>query len=159
MTPYAGENYSYQVDLADGSSMGRSEKNSKWRFTSVIGIDGLGRMAFKPVVIIRHRHQGLRWSEMKHEKLDGEIQVYDSPAGLYYIQGNAWMNSVIWNDLMLRYNKFLVAQNRKVLLVVDKFAGHKTEIQLSNIELIYFKPNLTSVLQPADLNVICIASC
>ena len=41
------------------------------------------------------------------------------------------------------------------LLVVDNFAGHKTEIQLSNIELIYFKPNLTSVLQPADLNVIC----
>ena len=153
VTPYSGENYSYQVDLADGSSMGRTEKNSKWRFTSVIGIDGLGRMAFKPVVIIRHRHQGLRWNEMKHEKLDGEIQVYDSPAGLYYIQGNAWMNSVIWNDLMLRYNKFLVAQNRNVLLVVDNFAGHKTGIQLSNIELIYFKPNLTSVLQPADLNL------
>ena len=65
----------------------------------------------------------LEWNETR--KI-GEIQVKDSPAGLYDIQGNAWMNSVIWNDPMLRYYKFLVAQNRKILLVVDNFAGHKT---------------------------------
>ena len=154
ITPYAGSNYSYQLDEPDGSAMGRTERNSKWRFTSVIGIDGIGRCAFKPVFIIRNCHRGLAWSEMKHKILENGIHVYDSSKALYYIQANAWMNSVIWCDLMIRYNSFLVAQNRKVLLVVDNFSGHKIQTSLSNIEMAFLKPNLTSVLQPADLMVI-----
>ena len=129
ITPYCGEKYSYQLDAPDGSSMGRQEKNSKWRFTSVFGIDGIGRMAFKPVFIIRNCHHGIHWNEMKHKKLENGIDVYDSPTALYYIQENAWMNSFIWSDFMMRYNMFLVAQNRSCLAIVDNFSSHKTETQ------------------------------
>ena len=66
---------------------------------------------------------------MKHKKLENGIDVYDSQTALYYIQENAWMNSIIWSDFMMRYNMFLVAQNRSCLAIVDNFSSHKTETQ------------------------------
>lgn len=55
---------------------------------------------------------------------------------------------------MIRYNAFLLSQNRKVLVIVDNFSGHKIDVELTNIEMVFLKPNLTSRLQPADLLVI-----
>ena len=64
------------------------------------------------------------------------------------------MTGCIWRDFMMRYNAFLSSQNRKVLLIVDNFSGHKIDAELPNIEMTFLKPNLTSRLQPADLLVI-----
>ena len=127
--------------------MGRKEKNSKWRFTSLVGVDGTGQMAFKPIYILKNCHRGIEWNKMKHSKLENDIQVYDSSKALIYIQKNAWMNSIIWSDFMARYDSFLKNQNRKVLCIADNFAGHKIEAEFNNIKLIFLRPNLTSQLQ------------
>ena len=55
---------------------------------------------------------------------------------------------------MMRCNAFLSSHNRKVLVIVDNFSGHKIDAELSNMEMTFLKPNLTSRLQPADLLVI-----
>ncbi|XP_023317375.1 tigger transposable element-derived protein 4-like [Trichogramma pretiosum] len=44
--------------------------------------------------------------------------------------------------------------NRKILLVVDNCAAHNKIPSFPNISLIYFPPNVTSVLQPMDQGVI-----
>ena len=121
ITPYAGDNYSYQLDEPDGSAMGRTERNSKWRFTSVIGIDGIGRMAFKPVFIIRNCHRGLAWSEMKHKILENGIHVYDSSSPLLYSSKclDEWCYLERFNDQIQSYR----------LSVLVAFA-HKTKQNL-----------------------------
>lgn len=47
-------------------------------------------------------------------------------------------------------------QNAKwhVALTLDNFAGHKITYEPTNIEFIYFKPNLTPYVQPLDARII-----
>ena len=46
-------------------------------------------------------------------------------------------------------------QQRQVLLLLDNFSGHEiTGLELSNTRVEYFKPNLTSQIQPLDQGVI-----
>ena len=46
------------------------------------------------------------------------------------------------------------AQNRKVCLHLDNFSGHYISYEPTNIELSYFKPNLTAWVQPLDAGII-----
>ena len=46
-------------------------------------------------------------------------------------------------------------QGRKVLLTLDNFTAHKNlSYQPTNIRLEYFKPNMTSFVQPLDQGII-----
>ena len=127
--------------------MGRKEKNCKFRFTSLVGVNAIGQMAFKPIYILKNCHRGIEWNKMKLSKLENDIQVYDNSKALIYIQPNAWMNAIIWSDFMARYDSFLKNKNQKVLCIADNFAGHKIDAEFNNIKLIFLRPNLTSVLQ------------
>ena len=46
------------------------------------------------------------------------------------------------------------AQKRKVCLHLDNFSGHYINYEPTNVELIYFKPNLTAWVQPLDAGII-----
>ena len=54
---------------------------------------------------------------------------------------------------MKKWNDELIKTNRKILLLVDNFSGHKVEV-LSNIHIEYLPPNTTSKIQPMDLGII-----
>jgi DDE superfamily endonuclease len=45
-------------------------------------------------------------------------------------------------------------QNRKILLFIDNFSGHKIDYNLTNIRLEFFAPNLTPFVQPLDAGII-----
>ncbi|KAE9401745.1 hypothetical protein BT96DRAFT_937767 [Gymnopus androsaceus JB14] len=45
--------------------------------------------------------------------------------------------------------------NHFVILTMDNFSGHYVEYEPGNVEVVYFKPNLTSHCQPCDSSIIC----
>ncbi|KAH6938221.1 hypothetical protein HPB50_007807 [Hyalomma asiaticum] len=66
----------------------------------------------------------------------------------------AWMTKEIFNNWLLRFDKQLVKQHRKVLLFLDNCSSHMKPPQLEAIELAYFPPNATSILQPIDQGIV-----
>jgi hypothetical protein len=45
-------------------------------------------------------------------------------------------------------------ENRQVCLTVDNFSGHEFAYKPTNVLLVFFKPNLTSFIQPLDAGII-----
>jgi hypothetical protein len=41
-----------------------------------------------------------------------------------------------------------------VVLSIDNFSGHYVDYELTNVEIDFFKPNLTSFIQPLDAEMI-----
>jgi hypothetical protein len=72
----------------------------------------------------------------------------------YYSQTNAWMDSTIFEKIMNEFNKQIKKNNKKVLLFVDNFSAHLLSYELSNVRIIYFPANTTSVTQPLDQGII-----
>lgn len=67
----------------------------------------------------------------------------------------AWMDSVIFNEWLTKWNNHLKTENRKILLFLDNFSGHKIdETRYENIKIIFFPANCTSKLQPLDQEII-----
>jgi len=52
------------------------------------------------------------------------------------------------------FDGMMRAQNRRVCLCLDNFSGHFTSYEPTNVELIFFKPNLTAWVQPLDAGII-----
>ena len=52
------------------------------------------------------------------------------------------------------FDDMMRAQNRKVCLHLNNFSGHYISYEPTNVELIFFKPNLTAWVQPLDAGII-----
>lgn len=74
----------------------------------------------------------------------------------YYFNKKAWMTSVIFEEWIMKLDKKMGQEKRKIALIVDNCPAHPVHVKskLKNIELIFFPPNLTSKLQPMDQGVI-----
>jgi hypothetical protein len=66
----------------------------------------------------------------------------------------AWMNSKLFSEWLIDINQLMIKQSRQVLLFLDNAPSHPVDIQLSNINIVFFPPNTTSVVQPLDQGVI-----
>lgn len=71
----------------------------------------------------------------------------------YAANKKAWMTSSIFEDELRKWDKELASKKRKILLLVDNCTAHP-KLNLTNINLVFFPPNCTSVLQPMDQGVI-----
>lgn len=65
----------------------------------------------------------------------------------------AWMTLKIMEGWLIKLNQRMVQQKRNILLFMDNASSHP-KLNLSNIKLIFFPANTTSVLQPMDQGVI-----
>ncbi len=45
--------------------------------------------------------------------------------------------------------------DKKILLLLDSCDTHSENVVLTNIKFSFFSPNMTSILQPLDVEVIC----
>ncbi|XP_065672149.1 tigger transposable element-derived protein 4-like [Hydra vulgaris] len=72
----------------------------------------------------------------------------------YKNQLKSWMTGDLFTEWVMKLDSFFRAQDRKVALLVDNCSAHPHIEGLSNINLIFFPPNTTSVLQPMDQGVI-----
>uniref|UniRef100_A0A1B6C4M0 HTH CENPB-type domain-containing protein n=1 Tax=Clastoptera arizonana TaxID=38151 RepID=A0A1B6C4M0_9HEMI len=71
----------------------------------------------------------------------------------YTANKKAWMTSAIFEDELRKWDMELASKNRKILLLVDNCAAHP-KLNFTNINLLFFPANCTSVLQPMDQGVI-----
>ncbi|KAH7476274.1 Tigger transposable element-derived protein 6 [Phytophthora ramorum] len=69
--------------------------------------------------------------------------------GRFYCNSTAWMTGDIFCAWLKTWNQELVNASRRVLLLVDKFRGHKADLAaLTNIQLEFLSPAVTDFVQP-----------
>jgi hypothetical protein len=66
----------------------------------------------------------------------------------------AWMTKSIFENWLSRFNEEMRGKGRKVALLIDNATCHATSIQYSNIDVIFFPKNTTSLIQPCDQGII-----
>lgn len=66
----------------------------------------------------------------------------------------AWMTSEIFSEWLSKLDKKFRKEKRKVLLFIDNCTAHNNVPNMSNVTVIWFPPNMTSVIQPMDQGVI-----
>jgi hypothetical protein len=68
----------------------------------------------------------------------------------------AWMMNLIFNQYLKELDEYFKRKGRKIVLFLDNVLVHIVDeaTNLTNVELLYFSPNLTSVLQPLDTGII-----
>jgi len=64
------------------------------------------------------------------------------------------MTSQIFEDFIVKWDKELSSSQRKILLLLDNFSGHKIDYIPSNIKFLFLMPNSTSKSQPLDAGII-----
>jgi len=69
----------------------------------------------------------------------------------YYSNANAWMNSVIFNDWLVKWDLEL---KRNIVLFVDNCTAHTNNSLLKNIKVIFLPANTTSLIQPCGQGII-----
>jgi hypothetical protein len=68
---------------------------------------------------------------------------------VYYSNANAWMNSVTFNDWLVKWDLEL---KRKTVLIVDKRTTNNS--LLKYMKVIFLPANTTSLTQPCDQGII-----
>ena len=63
------------------------------------------------------------------------------------------MDKTLFEIYIKTWNNDLILQNRKVVCFLDNVCSHNIA-QYSNIQLGYFPPNTTSLIQPLDQGII-----
>ncbi|KAG0430584.1 Tigger transposable element-derived protein 6 [Dictyocoela muelleri] len=72
---------------------------------------------------------------------------------LYRANQSSWLTKTLFDEYHNLLNDSLVRENRKILILCDNFSGHIVNNK-SNVELLFFPPNCTSVIQPLDMGII-----
>jgi hypothetical protein len=74
----------------------------------------------------------------------------------YTNSAKVWMTNLIFNQYLKELNEYFKRKGRKIVLFLDNTPLHIIDeaTNLTNVELRYFPPNLTSVLQPFDVGII-----
>ena len=115
-------------------------KKSKQRITLLVGANMSGSEKF-PLLVIGN-------SKRPRAFKNKVIPVN------YKANSKAWMTAELFKETLREWNERLSQQGRRVLLCLDNFSGHSPELQLSNIQLVFFPPNTTAKSQPMDQGII-----
>ncbi len=67
----------------------------------------------------------------------------------------AWMTRAIFEPFLRKFDREMQRKKRKVVLFMDNATSHKIDnLNLRNVEIKFFPPNVTSQIQPLDLGII-----
>ncbi|XP_050334999.1 tigger transposable element-derived protein 6-like [Bactrocera neohumeralis] len=118
-------------------------KQSKEKITVMVGSNMTGSEKLKLLVI----------GKAKNPRCFKGVKSLDVD---YEFNKKAWKTSEIFTKWILKLDKKIGKQDRKVLLFVDNCTAHPRDVKdkLKNIQLAYFSPNMTSLLQPMDQGII-----
>jgi len=74
----------------------------------------------------------------------------------YTNNAKAWMMNPIFNQYLKKLHEYFKRKGRKIVLFLDNAPMHIVDeaINLTNVELHYFLPNLTSVFKPLNVGII-----
>ena len=116
-------------------------KLSKQRITFLVGANLNGTEKVKLLVIGKSK-KPRAFKNIKNLPVD------------YTSNKKAWMTSEIFTSILIKWDLELQKQKRKIVLLVDNCSAHCEIKNLKNIKLVFFPPNVTSVLQPMDQGII-----
>lgn len=137
--------YAKSPDKGLATKPHQGTKQPKTRLTIAFTANADGTERLPPLVI------GLARRPRCFQKKTGEQLGFN-----YYSNTRAWMTGDIFRHWLAKWNGQLRRANRKVLLLVDNFSGHKFDASITtNIHVEYFAPNLTAHVQPMDAGIIC----
>ena len=68
----------------------------------------------------------------------------------YRSQKKIWMDSTLFEEWVHELDVKFQKENQKIASIINNCTAHPTIADLSNVELIFFSPNTTSVSQPMD---------
>jgi len=74
----------------------------------------------------------------------------------YTNSAKAWMTNLIFNQYLKELNEYFKKKGHKIVFFLDNARVHIVDeaTNLTNVELRYFPPNLTSIFQPLDAGII-----
>uniref|UniRef100_A0A1B6D5P3 DDE-1 domain-containing protein n=1 Tax=Clastoptera arizonana TaxID=38151 RepID=A0A1B6D5P3_9HEMI len=72
----------------------------------------------------------------------------------YKSNKKAWMTSELFEEWLLKLDNNFHKQNRTIILFIDNSTAHNSIPIMGNVKVIFFPPNMTSVVQPMDQSVI-----
>lgn len=72
----------------------------------------------------------------------------------YRSNKKAWMTGSIFEEWLLNLDRKYRKQKRKIILFIDNCSAHNSIPSMENVRVIFFPPNMTSVVQPMDQGVI-----
>ena len=64
------------------------------------------------------------------------------------------MTGVLFQEWLQKLDQYFIKRKRTILLFIDNCTAHNNTLNLRNIKLIFFPPNMTSVVQPMDMGII-----
>lgn len=74
---------------------------------------------------------------------------------LYDFNKKAWMTGKIFTEWLMKLDKKMVQEKRKIILFMDQCPSHPPDTKfLKNVEIAFFPANCTSHVQPLDLGII-----
>lgn len=116
-------------------------KHSKDRFTVLIGanMDGSEKL---PLLVIGKSKNPCCFKNVKSKPV------------MYESNRKAWMTSEIFGNWLLDLDKKCRNEKRTILLFIDNCTAHTSIPKMGNVKILFFPPNMTSVLQPMDQGVI-----
>ena len=116
-------------------------KLSKERLTVLLCANASGEK-LKPLVIGKSK-QPRSFGRLKHSQL---------PVNWKWSK-KAWMTGDLFEQWLHELNNKMIFERRKILLFIDNATVHCTAT-LSNVNIKFFPPNTTSILQPLDQGII-----
>lgn len=116
-------------------------KRSKERITVLLGANMDGSEKLKPLVIGKFKNPRC-FKNVKSLPVD------------YEANRRAWMNSELFISWVRNLDKKFSREKRHVLLFIDNCPAHPKIDNLRSLKLMFFPPNVTSVLQPMDQGII-----
>jgi len=74
----------------------------------------------------------------------------------YTHQKNVWVDSTSFRLFIVKFQRIMALQHRNVLLTMDNCSAHNiiSDLELPNINIVYFPPNCAFRLQPLDQVII-----
>ncbi len=121
----------------------KNGKHSKVRVTIMFCANMDGSEKIKPLVIGKSKKPRC-FKNIKSLPVD------------YENNKKAWMTGYLFEKWLIELDKKFAAEKRNILFFVDNCTAHIKDVQLKlkAINLQFFPPNLTALLQPMDLGII-----
>ena len=117
----------------------RGMKLSKERLTILFCCSALGKK-LEPIVIGKSKNP----RSFKKKKIPVQ----------YESNKTSWMTTKIFTEWLKQFDAKMQSENRKFLLLLDNAPVHPVNLNFSNIRLLFFPRNSTSVIQPLDQGII-----
>ncbi|POW12746.1 hypothetical protein PSTT_04332 [Puccinia striiformis] len=149
------------IDSVESEVKRVNDLTSKFELKNIFNMDETGLFFSMPpdTGLAFTRAHGQKESSAFHWKSTTTTLFPEEDASDYNYQyafnAKAWMMGDILQNWLRTWNAKLREEKRHILLLLDNFSGHQVpEDGMSNIQVEFFSPNLTSHVQPLDVGII-----